>query len=106
METAAYFLRYIIPAILAFITVLVLAIFNHFVGPVVWAGRLAERMEVLAYSVLTVGPIVFAVSFLIFFYGIELLKEPWPLAKMMFVVGCILAFLVVIVNVLCLPKMR
>lgn len=106
METATYFLRYLIPTILAFVTVLGLTMFNHFVGPIVWAGRLAERIEVLSFSILTTGPITFAISFLVFFYGIELLKEPWLFAKMMFAIACILAVLGVIADILCLPKMR
>ena len=106
METAAYFIRYLVPTILAFITVLVLAVFNHFVGPLIWAGRLVERIEVLSYSILTAGPIAFVISFLLFFFGFELFKESWPFAKMLFTIACVLAVIGIIVDIICLPKMR
>lgn len=106
METAVYFMRYLIPTILAFVTVLVLSAFNHFVGPMIWSGRLVERIEILSYSILTAGPIAFAISFLLFFFGIELLKESWPFAKIMFTIASILAVVGVIADIICLPKIR
>ncbi len=106
METTAYFLRYLLPTVLSFVTVIALAVFNHFIGPMVWAGRLAERIEILSYSILTAGPITFAISFVIFFYGIELLKEPWPFAKALFTIACVMALIGIIANIIFLPKMR
>jgi len=106
METLAYFLRYLIPSIVALIAVLLLALFNNLVGPVIWSGRLVDRMEVLSYSILIAGPIAYAICFLISFFGIELLKESWPYAKAVFTISCILAIIGIVADILFLPKMR
>jgi len=106
METLSYFFRYVGPTIFAFITVIVLAAFNHFVGPIVWSGRIVERIEVFSYSVLIAGPIAFVISFLLFFFGFELLRESWPFAKTLFIIASLLAVVGIVVDVLCLPKMK
>jgi hypothetical protein len=106
METAGCFVRYLVPAVLALVVVALLTVFNHFVGPLIWDGRLAERMEVFSYSTLLAGPLAFAVSFLLLFYGIELRKEPWPFAKAMFTVACVMAVVGFIANIYGLPTVK
>ena len=104
METLAYFIRFVIPSLLSMLVVLLLAFFNHIAGPLLWPHRIAEPMERLSYSLLYVGPFAFALSFLLFFYGIEILKEDWPFARNTFLVCCVLAVSGLLVNFACLPK--
>ena len=106
METAIHFFRYLIAGTLSFFVVIGLTIINHFLGPMIWPSRIIERYEVFFYSVFVAGPLAFVISFLIFFYGIELMNQKWPFAKILFSIACVLSFIGIIVDVLCLPKMR
>lgn len=104
METFSYFVRYLVPIPFSFGVVLLLALLNHFVGPLVWSGRIAEPMEVLGYSVLFAGPIAFAISFLFFFYGLEVLKGEWPYARIASVITAALLVVGLVIDLLLIPK--
>jgi len=106
LETASYFLWYVLPIILASFTVFIIAFFNYIMGPILWRERIAEQMEILAYSVLFIGPLVFAISFLIYFYGLKLLREEWLYAKVIFLSASILFIVVIIFDIIFLPKIK
>jgi len=106
METISYFFRYLIAGGLSFLVVVGLTLINHFFGPMIWPGRIVERYEVFFYSVFVAGPLAFVICFLFFFYGIDLMKQSWPFAKMLFTIACVLAVIGIIVDIICLPKMR
>jgi hypothetical protein len=106
METASYFLRYISPILLSLITVVLLAVFNYCFCRVFVPERVAEPMEVLAYSILYAGPLAYALSFVFFFYGIELLRESWMFARIVFSVDVLLMLVGLIVNVAFLFRMK
>lgn len=104
METAMYFVRYFIPTLLSLSVVILLTIFNHYIGPIILHGRIVERFEVFHYSVFIAGPIAFSVSFLLFFYGLEITKDNWAYGKMVFIIACVLAVIGFIANIYFLPK--
>ena len=106
METAIYFLRYALPIVISTTAVLLLALVNVFVLPCFLPARLAERMEVLAYSILYVGPWIFSLVFLCSFYGFELLKENWTYARIIFLISVGLLIIALLLNVLFLPKVK
>ena len=63
-------------------------------------------MEILAYSLLQAGPIAFVVSFLFFFFGIELLKENWSYARVMLSIDVVLIIIGIVLDVTFLPRIK
>jgi hypothetical protein len=104
METASYFLRYLPPALLSLVTVALVAGLNHLLGPLVWAGRIAEPIEVLAYSIRTSGPVVFGLAFMVFFYGIDAMKDGYAFSKTACFASLVLLAVSIAVNIAYLPK--
>jgi heme/copper-type cytochrome/quinol oxidase subunit 4 len=90
METISYFLRYLPPIILSFLSVIVLTVFNVYIYKVLPVSRSVETMEVVAYSIQKAGPIAYALCFLFFFYGGVMLNEDWLFAKIIFTVSIVL----------------
>lgn len=106
LESISYFSKYLIPLALSSITVLLLTYLNHVISPVIWRGRVAEPMEVMAYSILFVGPFIFAVSFIFFFYGMELIKEQWSYARIAFILSTILIVIGIVLDLAFIPKLK
>jgi hypothetical protein len=105
MEMGFYFIRYSVPVLLACGSVGVVAILNHIVGPVFWANRVVEPLEVLAYSIRTAGPIVFSVTFMVTFYGIEAARDANWFPKTAFGASLVLLVVVLVLNVIFIPKL-
>ena len=105
-ESISYFIKYLIPLALSSITVLLLTYLNHVISPVLWRGRVADPMEVLAYSILFIGPFAFALSFIFYFYGIELLKEQWSYAKIAFISAAVLIAIGIVLDLAFIPKLK
>lgn len=106
LETASYFFKYLLPLVFSLLTVFILALLNHVAGPVLWRERIADPMEVLAYSILFVGPIAFALFFIFYFYGLELLNEPWLYAKVVFICVIVLIGVGLSCDLIFLPKIK
>jgi hypothetical protein len=106
METVSYFLRYLWPTLLSLLSVGALALINRVVGVWLWADRIADPTEVLAYTIRTTGPIVFSLAFLTFFYGLESLRESWPWTRAAFFASLGLLIAAIVVNIIFIPKVR
>jgi hypothetical protein len=106
IETLAYFIRYLIPLSLSAGSVCVLTLFNQCIGPLIWRGKIADPMEVLAYSVRTAGPFAFAITFIIFFFGLEVMKEDWGFAKASLIIAIILAVIGLAADIIFIPRVR
>jgi hypothetical protein len=105
METASYFVRYIVPIVLSSISVILLSLFNY-VCCKAFPARFAEPIEVLAYSVLVAGPIAYALSFIFFFYGIELYRDGSSFARYVFFINLLFMSVGLAADVLWLPKLK
>jgi hypothetical protein len=105
LETLSYFIRFLPPIALALLTVGGVAAMNHAVAPVLWKSRAADAIEVLAYSVVTAGPFVFSVSFLLFFFAIETYRDGWELARYALGGVCLLAVVTLAVEIAFIPRL-
>ena len=103
METIIPYVRYLIAVALAFFAVGGLSFLNDLISRFLWP-QLTERFEVLGYSYAVAGPIAFAVSFLVFFFGLELLRTGTKFDRSAFWVSFGLAVVGVVVNIICLPR--
>lgn len=106
METLSYFARYLVPCLISFVAVGAVLLLNRFIGPWIWAGRLAESIEIFAYTLRTTGPIIFGLTFIAAYYGVEALKEGWVFAKTICLTSLALLVVTLILNLVFLPKIR
>ena len=106
LESLLCFHRYLAPLALSALTVFALAIFNMFIGPIIWKSHSVDAFEIFGYSVIFSGPFAFSISFIFYFYGLELLEEPWPFAKMAFISSSILMAIGLVIDIMFIPRMR
>lgn len=106
IESLLYFHRYLAPLALSTLTVFALAIFNMFIGPIIWRSQSVDAFEIFGYSVIFSGPFAFSISFIFYFYGLELLKESSPFAKMAFISSATLMVIGLVIDIMFIPRMR
>jgi hypothetical protein len=105
MEMVFYFTRYAVPVLVACGSVGLVAILNHLIGPRIWVGRVVEPLEVLAYSIRTTGPIIFSITFMVAFYGVEAARDGNWFPKAAFGASLVLLVVVLFLNVIFIPKL-
>lgn len=106
LESLLCFHRYLAPLALSVLTVFFLIIVNVLISPIIWKSQATDSFEVFAYSVRIAGPFAFAISFIFYYYGLELLQEQWNFAKMAFISSAILMVIGLVIDIMFIPRMR
>lgn len=107
METISYFLIYFIPIILSFFCVIALTLLNYGIHKLlIPVNHTVETIEVLAYSIVICGPIAYALFFIFFFYGLEILRgEDYLFAKTIFSGSIVLLIIGLVLDILFFPRL-
>lgn len=105
MKIVIYFLRYLPPIMLSLVSVVLLSLFNYLYCKALPA-RFAEPIEIVAYSIVVVGPIAYALSVAFFFYGIEFLRDGGSFARYACLVDLALITVGLIADVVYLPRIK
>ena len=106
LESMSYYVRYLIPFALSAVNVLAIALINYLISRLIWEHQATDSFEVFAYSVRFAGPFAFAISFIFYYYGLELLQEQWNFAKIAFISSAILMVIGLVIDIMFIPRMR
>lgn len=106
LESMSYYIRYLIPLALSALNVLAIALINYVISRLIWGHHATEPFEVFGYSVHIAGPFAFAISFIFYYYGLELLQEQWNFAKIAFISSSILMAIGLVIDIIFIPRMR